>query len=167
MPESDSSSSHNIIMRPLITIKKAMTGLFARKIKSQTELIEKLRTLSGQKIIEPPILAMIEGLLGVPNLKVKDVMVPRPNMSVLPHSATLDEILPIVLETAHSRFPVIGENMDDIKGILLAKDLLAYSSAQDPSPTFNIRDVLREAVIIPEHKRLDTLLEDFKRQRHR
>jgi magnesium and cobalt transporter len=105
---------------------------------------------------------MIEGVLQVSETQVRDVMIPRSQMDVIDISKTPEEFIPFVIETAHSRFPVIDDDKNDIIGILLAKDLLRYYAGED----FDVRDMLRPAVFIPESKRLNVLLKEFRSNRN-
>ncbi|GAA4361578.1 HlyC/CorC family transporter [Kangiella marina] len=118
------------------------------------------------KLIKTDSLAMMEGVLQVAEMQVRDIMIPRSQMNVIHENATLQEILPIVSETRHSRYPVVGENRDDIEGIMLAKELLSYAFDEDGRENFDIKDVLRPAYIIPESKRLDILLTEFRSKRN-
>lgn len=132
---------------------------FGSEPRSREGLIELLRDLSEQGLIEPDTLAMLEGALEVDELQVRDVMVPRSHMVVIADGTAVDEILPIIIESGHSRFPVVGEHRDEIKGILLAKDLLRM--AADDSDV-GIDELVRAPVIIPESKRLNVLLREFR-----
>ncbi len=132
---------------------------FGSEPRSREGLIELLRDLSDQGLIEPETLAMLEGALKVDELQVRDVMVPRSHMVVIADGTPMDEILPIIIESGHSRFPVVGEHRDEIKGILLAKDLLRMVSNDSD---IVIDDLIRTAVIIPESKRLNVLLREFR-----
>ncbi|NEZ03736.1 CBS domain-containing protein [Wenzhouxiangella sp. XN201] len=127
--------------------------------RSREDLVELLRGVSEQGLIEADTLAMLEGALEVDELQVRDVMIPRSHMVVIPDGTALDEVLPIIIESGHSRFPVVGEDRDQIKGILLAKDLLKLVSNGDD---VTLSDLLRQAVIIPESKRLNVLLREFR-----
>lgn len=131
--------------------------------RSREGLIELLRDLSEQGLIEPETLAMLEGALEVDELQVRDVMVPRSHMVVIADGTPLDEILPIIIESGHSRFPVVGEHRDEIKGILLAKDLLKLVANERD---IGIDDLIRTPVIIPESKRLNVLLREFRVSRN-
>jgi len=133
--------------------------------KDREQLVELLRDAQQRELLDPEALTMIEGVLQVAEMQVRDIMVPRAQMAVVERDAALDKILPIVIESAHSRFPVIGDNRDEVVGILLAKDLLAYYG-QDNAKNFNVRDILRPAVFIPESKRLNVLLKEFRASRH-
>jgi len=132
---------------------------FGADPKSREDLIEVLGAATQQGLIESDTLAMLKGALGVDELQVRDVMVPRSHMVVLPRDASLQEILPIIIESGHSRFPVVGEDRDEVEGILLAKDLLQWVTS-DEAP--DLSELLRPAVIIPESKRLNVLLREFR-----
>ena len=106
--------------------------------------------------------AMLQGVLEVSETKVRDIMVPRSHMVVLELDESSAALLKTIVESGHSRFPVIGEDRDEVVGILLAKDLLRYFGEHDPDETIDIRSLLRSAVFIPESKRLNTLLTQFK-----
>jgi len=108
---------------------------------------------------------MIEGVLEVSETQVRDVMIPRSHMVVLEPDQSLDELLGIIIESGHSRFPVIGEDRDEVLGILLAKDLLRYYQEQSAEP-FDIHNFIRPASVIPESKRLNALLKEFRTSRN-
>jgi magnesium and cobalt transporter len=129
------------------------------------QLVELLRDAEQRHLLNPDALSMIEGVLQVSEMQVRDIMIPRSQMVILERDHTFDELLPVVLESAHSRFPVIGENKDEVVGLLLAKDLLAYSN-EDKRDRFNLRELLRPVVFIPESKRLDVLLREFRASRN-
>jgi len=131
---------------------------FGGEPRSRDDLVELLRDVCEQGLIEPDTLAMLEGALEVDELQVRDVMIPRSHMVVLAEQSSLEEILPLILESGHSRFPVVGEDKDEIRGILLAKDLLQLVAGEKPE----LKDLLRPAVIIPESKRLNVLLREFR-----
>jgi len=125
------------------------------------DLGEVLADAKDRGLIEADVLAMLEGVLQVSETQVRDVMVPRSQMVVVQRDETLERILPIVVESGHSRFPVVGEDRDEVAGILLAKDLLRYVAQGEPAQ-FDIRECLRPAVLIPESKRLNVLLREFR-----
>jgi magnesium and cobalt transporter len=125
------------------------------------QLADVLADARDRGLIEADVLAMMEGVLQVSGMQVRDVMVPRSQMVVIQRDEPPERILPIVIESGHSRFPVVGENRDEIAGILLAKDLLRYF-AQGGEGQFDIRECLRPAVLIPESKRLNVLLKEFR-----
>lgn len=132
--------------------------------RDRNELVEILRDATERHLLDPKSLDMIEGVLEVPELRARDIMIPRSQMVVIEQDMVLNQILPIVMTTVHSRFPVIGENKDEVLGILLAKDLLVY--AFDDKKVFNIQEILRPAVFVPESKRLDVLLQEFRLNRN-
>jgi magnesium and cobalt transporter len=106
---------------------------------------------------------MIEGVLQVAEMQARDIMIPRAQMDVINISEPPDKFIPLVIETNHSRFPVIEQDKDHVIGILLAKDLLRYYAGEEE---FNVREMLRPAVFIPESKRLNVLLKDFRANRN-
>jgi len=134
-------------------------------LETSDDILEILRDAEKRNIVSIDALSMIEGVLEVNEMKVRDIMIPRSQMTVLEIDAPIKETLRIIVESAHSRFPVIGDNRDDIEGILLAKDILSYF-LNDELEQLEIRDLLRPAVIIPESKRLNILLKDFRNYRN-
>ncbi len=127
-------------------------------------LIEILRNAENRNLLDADALLMIEGALHVSETHVRDIMVPRVQMIIIDNNAKPEEILRSVVESGHSRFPVIGDTNDEIEGILLAKDLLNYYA--DADRDFNIKDVMRPTVFIPESKRLNVLLREFRMSRN-
>ncbi len=142
-----------------------LSQVFSNQPTNRQELIEILREAQRRHLIDADDLVMIEGVLEVGEMQVRDIMVPKAQMIVVEQDAGLDEILPIITESAHSRFPVIGDSRNEVVGILLAKDLLPYF-CEDRESEFSVRDVLRPAVFIPESKRLNVLLKDFRASRN-
>ncbi|MGH8274429.1 MAG: HlyC/CorC family transporter [Gammaproteobacteria bacterium] len=141
-----------------------LTQVFADEPRDREELIEVLRDAAERDIIDEGTLAMLSGVFAVGRMRVREVMIARAQMVVVDHDAELAEILPIVIESGHSRFPVIGENRDEVVGLLLAKDLLNHVAGHGTA-AFRMRDYLRPAVHIPESKRLDVLLSEFRASR--
>lgn len=145
---------------------------FSSRPKDRDQLGMVLRDAQKHSLLDSDALAMIEGVLTVSDMQVRDVMVPRSQMIVVDESASPETFLPMVVESAHSRFPVVGDTRDEIVGILLAKDLLAYINERDEKSAngskhkFNLQDMLRPAVFIPESKRLNVLLKDFRANRN-
>jgi len=125
------------------------------------ELSEVLADARERGLIDADVLAMLEGVLQVSEIQVRDVMVPRSQMVVIQRDEPPERILPVVTESGHSRFPVVGEDRDEVTGILLAKDLLRFF-AQGGEGHFDIRECVRPAVFIPESKRLNVLLKEFR-----
>jgi len=134
-------------------------------VKDQDQLVESLRGAEQNSVIDADALAMIEGVMQVSDMQVRDIMIPRSQMVVVDRDAGIEKLLPIVISSAHSRFPVVGENKDEVIGILLAKDLLPLFNT-DVGKKLNIRDLLRPAVFIPESKRLNVLLKEFRANRN-
>lgn len=132
--------------------------------KNKEELVDLISDAEQREVIDPQTREMIEGVIGVNEMKVRDIMIPRAQMITIDVNQTVDEFLPVMLESAHSRFPVITEDKDHIEGILLAKDLLTY--AFHPEKEFKLKDILRPATIVPESKRVDVLLKEFRQQRY-
>ena len=128
-------------------------------------LLAELREATGRGLLDADALEMVEGVLAVGDLHVRDIMVPRSQMTVVGRDDPADKLLPVVVESGHSRFPVIGEDRDQVVGILLAKDLLRYQ-AEKPAGDFDIREAVRPAVFVPESKRLNVLLREFRKNRH-
>jgi magnesium and cobalt transporter len=143
---------------------KRFASLFSREPEDRDALIEILRNSEHRNLLDPDALLMIEGALHVSEIQVRDIMVPRVQMIVIENNAEPEDILSVVVESGHSRFPVVGETNDEIVGILLAKDLLNYYS--DPEKDFDIKDVMRATVFIPESKRLNVLLREFRTSRN-
>jgi magnesium and cobalt transporter len=133
--------------------------------RDRAELVEMLRAAARGGVIGADALAMIQGVLRVADLHVRDIMVPRSQMVVLERDVDPKKLLPAVVDSGHSRFPVIGDDRDQVVGILLAKDLLRYY-AEGASGGFDIREVLRPAVFVPESKRLNVLLTEFRMSRN-
>ena len=135
------------------------------ELKDRDQLIEVLQEAQKNTVIDYDALTMIEGVIGVAEMQVRDIMIPRSQMVVVERDADLKVILQTVVESAHSRFPAVGENRDEVIGILLAKDLLPYF-LDGENIRFNLRDILRPAVFIPESKRLNVLLKEFRASRN-
>jgi magnesium and cobalt transporter len=147
---------------PKPTLLERIGAILMREPEDRDQLLELLQSSYERNLMDADALAMIEGVLQVSELQARDIMVPRAQMDVVDISDTPEEFLPKVIESGHSRFPVVGENKDDVIGILLAKDLLRYYAGHES----NVRDMLRPAVFIPESKRLNVLLKDFRRARN-
>lgn len=143
-----------------------ISQLFASEPGSREELQEIIRALRGRDVVDEDTLGIIEGALEVSNLQVRDIMVPRSLMITLRYDMRPEDFLPLIIECAHSRFPVLGEDPDDIIGVLLAKDLLPLILEPQRMERFNIKDHVRQAFIIPESKGLDSLLHDFRISRN-
>lgn len=132
--------------------------------RSQEELLRVIKEAANNKVVDQEALEIIEGALGVASLQVREIMIPRSQMVVIKNEEKPNEFLPKVIESGHSRFPVIGESIDEIKGVLLAKDLLPL--ILEHRHDFDLEEVLRPANIIPESKRLNVLLKEFREKRY-
>jgi magnesium and cobalt transporter len=144
-------------------LQRLLPGLSGEP-KDRDELVQLLQEAKNRALLDADALAMMEGVLQVADLRVRDIMIPRAQMVVIERDDSLERVLPVVIDSAHSRFPVIGEDRTEVVGILLAKDLLQYCG--DAAPRFNIRDILRSAVFVPESKRLNILLKEFRVSRN-
>lgn len=131
----------------------------------RTKLLVQLKKAQQKGLIDMEAQSMIEGVFQVSEMRVRDIMVPRAHMVVLQEDMSVEDMLPIVANSGHSRFPVVDESLDEIVGILLAKDLSRYND--EPSRNdFELKDILRPAVFVPESKRLNVLLKDFRTSRN-
>ncbi len=140
-------------------------GVFTEQITDTESLVGALRQAHEDQIIDGDCLSIIEGALQVANMQVREIMIPRSQIISVSTKNTPDELMRIVIEAAHSRFPVTGENNDDVIGILLAKDLLPLL-LEDRFSRFNIKDIVRPATFVPESKRLNVLLKEFRENRN-
>lgn len=143
----------------------SITAFLTREPRDREALIDILRSSENRNLLDHDALAMIEGALLVSDMKVRDIMIPRVQMIVIRNNSEPGDILSIVVESGHSRFPVTGEDPDEILGILLAKDLLMYY-AGDQDEKFDIKDLMRPAIFVPESKRLNVLLREFRSSRN-
>ena len=148
---------------PKPTWLERLGALLMREPEDREQLIELLRSSYERNLLDSDALSMIEGVLQVSELQARDIMIPRAQMDAIDIGEAPDKFIPLVIQTGHSRFPVIEGNKDDVIGILLAKDLLRYYAGEEE---FNVRDMLRPAVFIPESKRLNVLLKDFRANRN-
>ncbi|CAM8367307.1 HlyC/CorC family transporter [Candidatus Methylopumilus universalis] len=139
-----------------------LSHFLLRGPEDREQLFELLKSSYEKNLMDADSLSMIEGVLQVSEMQVRDIMIPRSQMDVIDISHSPEKFIPFVMETAHSRFPVIEDDKNDVIGILLAKDLLKYYAGDD----FDIRDMLRPAVFIPESKRLNVLLKEFRGSRN-
>jgi magnesium and cobalt transporter len=138
---------------------------FADEPRTQEDLLYLLREAVEDNVLSLEALGIIEGAMQVAEMQVRDVMVPRSQMVVVQVEQSARDFLPLIISSAHSRFPVIGENPDEILGILLAKELLPLI-LEDNCDSFDIRNALRPVTVIPESKRLNTLLQEFRATRN-
>jgi hemolysin (HlyC) family protein len=148
---------------PKPTLLDRIGAILLRAPEDREQLVELLRSSYERNLMDADALSMIEGALQVSELQARDIMVPRSQMDVIDINDSPDQFIPLVIHTAHSRFPVTSGNKDDVLGILLAKDLLRYYAGEEE---FNVREMLRPAVFIPESKPLNVLLKEFRKNRN-
>lgn len=140
-----------------------ITAVILRQPGDREQLVELLRAAFQRNLFDSDALSMIEGVIQVSEIQARDIMIPRSQMDVIDISETPDKFIPFVIETAHSRFPVTENDKNNVIGILLAKDLLRYYAGEEE---FDVREMLRPVVFIPESKRLNVLLKDFRTNRN-
>src|SRR5499425_821717 len=145
------------------TLLERLSAFLIREPEDREELLGLLHGAFERRLLDADALSIIEGALQVSEMTVRDVMIPRAQMDVVSLDDDPEKFIPFVLETRHSRFPVIGENKDDVVGILLAKELLNYYANPE---SFDLHDTFRPAVFVPESKRLNVLLRDFRANRN-
>jgi len=138
-------------------------ALIMREPEDREQLIQLLRSAYDRNLLDADALSMIEGAIQVSEMNVRDVMIPRAQMDVIDINESPDKFIPHVIATAHSRFPVIDRDRDHVIGALLAKDLLRYYAGEEE---FNVRDMLRPAIFVPQSKRLNVLLREFRASRN-
>lgn len=144
-------------------IKSLFSGLFQQEPKNREDLVEVIRNSESNELIDSDTKEMIEGVMEISELRVRDIMIPRPQIVFIDGEQPLDACLDVIIESAHSRFPVIRNGKDTVDGILLAKDLLKF--LRSDSAEFNMEEILRPAVIVPESKRVDRMLKEFRSER--
>ena len=142
-----------------------LSHLFQGEPKDRHELVGVIQDAEERDVIDEETKEMIEGVLEIAELRVRDIMIPRSQMVTIRRNQPVETFLPIIIESAHSRFPVINEDKDHVEGILLAKDLLQFAVGLTNEP-FSFDKVLRPAVVVPESKRVDRLLKEFQQQRY-
>ena len=145
------------------SLLERISAFIMREPEDREQLIDLLRSAHERNLLDSDALSMIEGVLQVSELQARDIMVPRSQMDVIDVNESPDKFIPFVIQTAHSRFPVTSGNKDDVLGILLAKDLLRYYAGEEE---FDVREMLRPAVFIPESKPLNVLLKEFRKNRN-
>jgi magnesium and cobalt transporter len=141
-----------------------LANIFTDEPQNRDDLLEILLEAHQNGLLDTDALNMMKGALKVADLQVRQVMVPRAQMVVIPLTSDIETVLPIIVESGHSRFPVVGEDKDELEGILLAKDVL--KSFVKDEKDFNLREILRPAVVIPESKQVNILLNEFRTSRN-
>ena len=147
---------------PKPSLLERLSALLSREPEDRDELLALLHSAFERNLIDADALSIIEGALQMSDMQVRDVMIPRAQMDCVHLDDPIDVIANFAIDTAHSRFPAIGDGKDDVAGILLAKDLLRYFAGRE----FDLRDMLRPAVFVPESKRLNVLLREFRVSRN-
>lgn len=160
-PSSSYSSSNRINERSWLD---KLIHAFSGEPKSRQELLDIIREAADNKVVDPEELDIIQGALDVADQQVRDIQIPRSQMVVININDKPEDFLNTVIESAHSRFPVVGDSTDDIRGILLAKDLLPLILGG--TDEFALKDIIRPATVIPESKRLNVLLREFREDRY-
>jgi len=156
---------NDALKKSRLSLVEKLSRIFLETPQSKQELIEVIQASEKRELLDMDALNMIEGVLQVSEIQVRDIMIPRSHMVIIDENTAYEDMLPVVNESGHSRFPVIGESRDEIEGVLLAKDLLRYVD-DDARKSFDIKDVLRQAVFVPESKRLNVLLKEFRSSRN-
>jgi magnesium and cobalt transporter len=144
------------------TLLERLSTMLLREPEDREQLITLLHSAYERNLLDSDALSMMEGVIQVSERQVREIMIPRAQMDVIDISHPPEQFIPYVINTAHSRFPVTDGDKDNIIGILLAKDLLRYYAGEE----FDVRDMLRPAVFVPESKRLNVLLRDFRSNRN-
>jgi magnesium and cobalt transporter len=145
------------------SLLERLSALLMREPSDREQLVELLRSAYSRNLLDADALSIIEGALNVSEMQVRDIMIPRAQVDFIDINEPIETFVPKVMATAHSRFPVIDQNRDDVIGILLAKDLLRHYAGEEE---FNVREMLRPAVFVPEAKRLNVLLREFRASRN-
>ncbi|WP_333796874.1 HlyC/CorC family transporter [Rheinheimera sp.] len=141
-----------------------IAAIFTAEPQDLSDLEEVIAEANSRNLIDSDTKGMLQGVLDVSKMRARDIMVPRSQMATIDIDQPLSEFLPILLENNHSRYPVVNEDKDHIEGILIVKDILQY--ALTPDVEWHLKDLLRPAVIIPESKRVDALLKEFRQKRY-
>ncbi|MFO1257971.1 MAG: transporter associated domain-containing protein [Gammaproteobacteria bacterium] len=137
--------------------------------KDREQLVSLLRDAEQRELLNSDALSMIEGVLHVSETRVSDIMIPKAQMVIMEKEKPFHELVKVIIESAHSRFPVMSESHNEVLGILLAKDVIAFQTAvakEEWDSKFNLKDLIRPAVFVPESKRLDILLKEFRKSRN-
>src|SRR5260370_7806638 len=144
------------------SLLERLSSILLREPEDREQLVELLHSAFERRLLDAEALSMIEGVLQVSETQVRDVMIPRSQADMIDVAERPDKFIPFVIEKAHSRFPVFEDNRDNVIGILLAKDLLRFYAEEE----FDVREMLRPAVFVPEAKRLNVLLKEFRANRN-
>ena len=145
------------------SLLERLSALILREPGDREQLAQLLRSAYSRNLLDADAMSIIEGALTVSEMQVRDIMIPRAQVDFIDINEPVETFIPQVMATAHSRFPVIDQNKDDVIGVLLAKDLLRHYAGEEE---FNVREMLRPAVFVPEAKRLNVLLREFRASRN-
>lgn len=149
--------------------KKSLTNklldVFKRQPKTREELLSTIRSAEQEKILDSESEGMLEGVLQVSEMQIRDIMIPRSQMIVIEETQTIETVIATVVEAQHSRYPVLDKHQDEIEGILLAKELLRFTTPETQA-RFSLKSIMQPAMIVPETQHLDKLLSAFKKQRN-
>src|SRR6195256_5949644 len=145
------------------SLLEPLSALILREPGAREQLAQLLRSAYSRNLLDADAMSIIEGALTVSEMQVRDIMIPRAQVDFIDIHEPVESFIPKVISTAHSRFPVIDQNRDDVIGVLLAKDLLRHYAGEEE---FNVREMLRPAVFVPEAKRLNVLLREFRASRN-
>src|SRR5260221_2006268 len=145
------------------SLLERLSALLMREPSDGEALVGLLGSAYSRTLLDADALSIIEGALNVSEMQVRDIMIPRAQVDFIDINEPVESFIPQVMSTAHSRFPVIDQNRDDVIGVLLAKDLLRHYAGEE---AFNVREMLRPAVFVPEAKRLNVLLREFRASRN-
>jgi magnesium and cobalt transporter len=146
------------------TLFERLGQLFQGDPKDKQDLVEVIRGSEVNDLIDHDTRDMLEGVIQIADMRVRDIMIPRSQMVTIDKSDPLDKLITLITDAQHSRYPIVSDDKDHVEGILLAKDLLKYLGSQ--SAPFNINEVTRPAVVVPESKRVDRLLKEFREERY-
>jgi len=160
MKKDEPSPSNSFSLKSIL---KPLKNIFRSEPKNRQELIEIFRAAEEKDILDSDSLEMVEGVFEISQMQVRDIMLPRSQMIVLEIDDTVNEFLPKITGSSHSRFPVIGENRDEVIGIVMAKDLLKLNLKDLSHEAFPLKQILRTANFVPESKRLAVLLSEFRK----
>jgi magnesium and cobalt transporter len=158
IPHSSNGSANKTLLHKILQV-------LTPEPKNKDQLVDILNDAQERDLINPETKQMIKGVLDVSEMRVRDIMIPRSQMVTIDINHSLDEFLPIILESGHSRFPVVNEDIDHVDGILLAKDLLAFSF-NSQSNDFSLSGIIRPAIFVPESKKVEPLLKEFRSNRY-
>ena len=162
---SNSAEDSEATDSPRKGLREWLSDLFSDEPANLSDIVTVLKGAAERQLIDLDVLNIVVGALHVGEMHARDVMIPKSSLVVLNEDQELKELLPIIVESRHSRFPVIGESLDDIKGILHAKDLLPLMM-EEGRQKFSMKDCIRSASVIPESKRLNDLLQEFRSTRN-